>query len=172
MNKTDLAYKGNVVVKLKIKDKIITLEGHNTGLESLKKSFCKFLTGNYSGAEDIPQFLGLRKSVDYGTTWVNCLSDEIPLTGKGYEFSTTIVPNNWIARFTAVINHSALLNDISAEDTAWYRLYLYTVSDNQSAPIDLAFLTVSAEDLAKITPGTQAIIEWTMQLLDYVVDQE
>lgn len=170
MNETILNYVGDVTVKLKVGDKIFKLEKHNTGLPLLRKTICKFLTGNYSGPEELPQFLDLWYNADPSLSseskvWVTYLSSQISLTGKVYEWSTKY--NNWVAKFTAVINHNNLLNDIAESDPGEFKLVIlngYNPSNVDESYGLLAELPIESYMLARITPGTQAIIEWAMQI--------
>lgn len=170
MNETILNYIGNVNVKLQIGDKTITLENHNAGTPLLKKTLCKFLTGNYSGAWEIPQFLDLKYNAnpelpEESKVWVTFLTSEVSLTGKVYEFSAKY--DNWIAKFTAVINHNNLLNDVVESDPGEFKLILlsgYNSNEPLSSYQPLAELPIEAYVLARITPGTQAVVEWAMQI--------
>lgn len=174
MNKTDLSYRGIVKFKLKIGDKTVSVTQKNNGTDYLKKAVCKFLTGNYGGNADIPQLLDLRQKLA-GTDperWITCLNQEIVLTGKTYLQTTDSelgIDNNWVARFTAAIPYAALLEPISDASTDQYRFYLYGAYD--SADVyeryhDLAYIDIDAPSLSRITPGTQALVEWSMQILN------
>lgn len=154
---TKLIYKGNVKIKLKIKDKIITIDNHNAGTEWLNRTFCKLITGNGYKNGDIPQFLDLRKEQEQ-YNWVSCLNQLIPLSGKNYQKDN----DNWVAIFIGAINHDYLEDKINTE--AAYRLFLMTDSDDNGVKHDLAYMEVSGADLSKIVPGTQGIVEWYMQI--------
>ncbi len=165
-NLMSFTYKGKVDVNLRIKDKVIHLTQLNHGLPSLSMSFCKFVTGNTLTQEDYPCFLDLRKSnTEEGTYNTNLLS-KIPLSGKTWSFNTT--ENNYVATFNAVISFNNLQQAIVRTDSNYYRLYLCSgMSSTQSGVYyDLAYLDVTAEALSYISPGTQAEIEWSMQLLN------
>ena len=173
MNTTNLGYKGIVKFKLKIGGKIFNLTSFNNGTDYLKKSFCKFLTGNYGGNPDTPQLLDLRKFDTDANKWITCLNQEIVLTGKTYLQTTDEalgINNNWVARFTAAIPFASLIEKILDSDTHQYRFYLYgsfDESDISERYHDLAYVNVTAESLSQITEGTQALLEWSMQLLNY-----
>lgn len=170
LNETVLSYLGNVTVKIKINDKIIKLEDKNAGLPLLRKNICKYLTGNYGGTSEIPQFLDLMYNADPSLdedhkTWVTYLSNQISLTGKVFEYSAKY--DNWVAKFTAIINHNNLLNDVAENDPGEFKLVLldgYKPNDPESSYQPLAELHIESYMLARITPGTQAIIEWVMQI--------
>ena len=168
-NMTALAYKGNVKVSIKIKDKIYEVKSHNAGLPALCRSFCSFITGNTITVEDIPEYLDLR--YNDGGSWSSILLTKIPLSGKSWVYDGTI--NNYVAKFTGVISYNYLTRAITKADSDTYRLYLYSGSlgkdsnNNYTGYIDLAYLDIDAETLSYLSPGTQAIIEWSMQLLNY-----
>ena len=159
MNETILSYIGDVTVKLHVGDKVVELEKHNTGLPLLRKTLCK-----------LPQFLDLQYNAnpslpDDAKIWVTYLSSQISLTGKVYEKNSNF--DNWISRFTAIINHTDLLNDISESDPGEFRLVMlngYNTNSPENSYQPLAQLPVDAYMLARITPGTQAMIEWVMQI--------
>lgn len=172
MNKTSLNYKGSIKVNLKIGDKIVTLTGFNNGTDYLKKSFCKFLSGNYGGEPDIPQMFDLRKYDTVNHIWRSCLNQEIILSGKTYLKTTDSelgINDNWVARFTAAVPYAALVEPIDESDTGDYRFYLYgsfDSSDVNERYHDLAYIPVEPSSLSRITPGTQALVEWSMQILN------
>lgn len=173
MVSTYLGYRGIVQFKLRIGDKVICVARKNNGTDYLLKSFCKFLSGNYGGNADIPQLFDLRKRVSEDPEkWETCLNQEIVLTGKTY-FKTSDsqlgIDNSWVARFTASIPYSTLVEAISDTDTTPYRFYLYgsyDTNDISERYHDLAYIPVTAEALSRITEGTQALVEWTMQILN------
>lgn len=163
-NTTNMNYIGNVTLKLKIKDKIITLKNHNAGSDYLMQSFAKFITGNYEGDRDIPKYLDLRTSANNGSTWTTCLTQTLPITSAYFENDSE---EGWVARFTTTIKYEILISPISETSSNMYRLYLYSGKDD-STPAelyhDLAYMSVSAQDLAVISPGTVGIVEWSMKL--------
>lgn len=172
MNRDRLFYKGSVKVKIKINNKYYTVYNHNSGTEYLQKSFCKFLTGNYGGEPDIPQLIDLRRQDPTYSQWTTCLNQEIGLTGKTYLKTTDAelgLNDVWVARFTAAIPYSTLIANVT-EGFTNFRLYLYGSFDGDDSSEryhDLAYIDISKETVEKITPGTQALIEWSMQLLNY-----
>ena len=166
-NKSNFEYLGNVSVNILIDGKSIRMSNHNLGLPYLFKSFAKWITGNYEGKIDIPQYIDLRKSNDDWVTEKSCLAQQIPLSGRTYEYDSVQTPSNWVARLTAVISYASLIEEIEEGGGYKYRLYLYTgIDDNDPNYVanDIAYLDVSERDLARIAPGIQAIIEWTLQI--------
>lgn len=155
VNSIILPYKGIVNVKIKIKDKIVSFENHNAGLPLLGKSFCKFITGNTTTEEDIPYYLDILK--DGGAPENSILVNKIHLSGRYWEYNDP----NYIAKFTAVVSYSSLKSVINRSDSGQFKLYMYSAGANPQA---LATMGITAESLSLITPGTQAIIEWSMML--------
>ncbi len=172
MNNINFGYRGIVRLNLKIGDKIISVITKNNGTDYLKKAFCKFLSGNYGGSADIPQMLDLRKLDENNNIWRSCLNQEIILTGKTYLKTTDAelgVNDNWVARFSAAIPYAALISPIEASDSGSYRLYLYGTFDSTDVNEryhDIAYIDIDALSLSRISPGTQALVEWSMQLLN------
>ena len=167
VNNTSLKYQGNVEIKLIIKDKVITLEGHNSGLPALQESFCRIMTGGYRGTCDIPQYIDLKYFNTETSTWKTYLTTRVSLSAAAWKWST--IYNNYVAKFTGILNASMLVDSILATSSTQFRLYLYTdpdVADEETAYRDLAYLDVDAASLSRITPGVQALIEWTMQIKD------
>lgn len=168
-NMTNLFYNGFVSVSIKINDKLINLSNHNSGLPTLNRSFCNFITGNTTTIEDIPEYIDLR--YNNGESWESILISRIHLSGKSWTYDSSL--QNYVAKFTGVISYNYLSRLISRTDTSLYRLYLYSGSlgldslGNPTGYYDLAYLDIDAETLSYLSPGTQAIIEWSMQLLNF-----
>lgn len=166
-NLTNIYYKGEVKVKLKINGKQYEVETHNEGLNYLMYIFSVFLTGNYPGGSiGIPQYVDLRRK-EYGSedelTFLKFFSQ---ITAKKYYSSG----NDWIAEFTTVINSEQLIETINVDDTATYTLYLMTGYDENNPnerQHDLARLLVSPNVLSQITPGITATLVWSMKLVNY-----
>jgi len=166
MNSTNLGYKGIVNAKLNIGNKIVELKNHNEGTPTLFKSFARFLTNNSVYAVDTPQYLDLQyKENKAGADWKTWLSKTISFTGREYYYDEEF--SNWAAKFSAVIIHSNLIQTItdSMDEEGTFRLVMYSgTNEDIQKPQDLAYLVVSSKDLARIVPGTQAIIEWVMMV--------
>lgn len=166
VNNSKFAYKGNVKLKLIVADKIIKLEQHNSGLPRLSLTFCNMLVGNPITQVDIPEYLDLRYSSDGGATWHTNLIARVNLSGKTVLYDAD--SNNYSANFNAVISYNMLIDPIDRNDPKPYRLYLYSGStQSDSGNYDLAYLDVSATMLSNIGPGTQAVVEWSMQIVNY-----
>ena len=172
MNNINFGYKGVVRLNLKINNKIISITSSNNGTDYLKKAFCKFLSGNYGGSADVPQMLDLRRLDTVNNIWRTCLNQEIVLSGKTYLRTTDAelgVTDNWVARFTAAVPYAALISPIDSSDDGQYRFYLYGAFDDNDINEryhDLAYIDIDTTSLSRISPGTQALIEWSMQILN------
>lgn len=164
-NLTTIAYRGNVELDLVIGGKRYKIESHNHGTPALKRAFVRFITGQANRTEDLPQYLDLRYLPEGETTWVGCLTTKIPLSSKNWDYDSNPRVDNYVAKFTGNISHDILSKDITDQDTGTYRLFLYSIN-SELVYTDLAYLDVRAEDLSRISPGTQAIITWSMQLVD------
>lgn len=165
INNLKFIYKGNVKLKLMISDKVVTLEEHNSGLPRLSQTFCNMLIGNPITREDIPEYLDLRYSNDGGTTWTSNLITRVYLSGKSVDYDSE--ENTYTANFNAVISYNMLQQPIDRNDPRPYRLYLYSGAlSADTGHYDLAYLDVSAATLSNISPGTQVIVSWSMQIVN------
>lgn len=177
-NITNLLYVGNVSLKIKVKDKIIKVDNHNKGLPALQRAFCEFITGNIITNESVPQFMDLRYKNHNETDWRNSTSillNKLPLTGKSFEegryvYGDNSQENTYVAKLTAVLSSNSLVEKISGSDTRDFRLYLLSgsnglVNGQVSGYFEMAYLPMDVEQLSLIGPGSQAIIEWSLQML-------
>lgn len=167
-----MLYVGHVSLKLKINNRIIEIDNHNKGLPALQRAFCNFLTGNDITHEDVPQFIDLRKKE--GEVYSTVLLNKLPLTGKSWEegkyiYQDSSEEDTYVAKLTAVLSSNSLATRIT-DGSGEYRLYLQTGSNGTINGVttgyyDLAYMDISSEALSMVGPGTQAIIEWSLQLL-------
>lgn len=175
MNLTELQYQGTVKLYIKVKDKVIELKKHNNGTAALQELFAKFMSSwlekitpdsemnrnNWNDARSyLPRYIDLRRSADK-VEWSTCLLNRINITGRKAVINED---NEWVARFTSTIRYQDLIDTIDATDTDTFRFYMYTVGEDARTIVDLAYLDVTAIDVAKLSPGTQIIIEWDMKL--------
>lgn len=163
MNITNTWYKGTVNVKLKIKDRVFSYNAHNEGLPDLFESFARIMSGNYRGDCDIPKYIDIRKLVS-GTqdTYLSYLTlNRLPLTGSSWSINDN---NEYVANFTAIISSDMLYNQVPATSTDTFKLYLTTDNEDKTGKRDLARLDIPAEQLSRIVPGVNGIIEWSMKL--------
>ena len=163
VNQTIVGYQGNVELSWIINGKRVSTFSHNEGLPALQESFCRIMTGNYRGKTDIPQYLDLRRSVNSGVTYSSMLkTSRLPLTGASWYLNGS----TYEAKFTGVISSDMLVGAVSETSTDLYMLYLYTDAETGTGERDLARLSVTAEDVSKIVPGVNSIVEWIMRLVN------
>lgn len=161
-NITKFIYSGHVNLKIKIGDQIYEMNNHNEGTPFLMRSFAKFLAGEMNIESDTPQFLDLQKGKDSGDgklKWETYLTKTVELTGREWYQNGL---DTFACKFTATIPYTALSAGISSDDQSKFRLSLYSYEGADK--IDLAYLGVTAQSLCRIAPGTQAIIEWVMEV--------
>ena len=70
----------------------------------------------------------------------------------------------FVANFTAVISSDMLYAAAPADSTDVFMLYLVTDTEDKTGKRDLARLEIPAEQLSRIVPGVNAIIEWSMRM--------
>lgn len=166
-------YEGKVTVKIRIKDKIVDVSGHNQAEYLLKKLFTQIITGNvvgqYNASAKIPQFLNISKLTD--GEWKSILISPAVFTSKEYVFEN----NNWVAKMSAVIQYGNLNEHIESSDTSDFRLELLADSkllseaertNSNSILATMQSPNFDASVIAKIAPGTSGIFEWQLQLID------
>lgn len=168
-------YEGKVTVKIRIKDKIVSISGHNNAEYLLKKLFAQIMTGNistqYGATSKLPQFLNISASSDDGVTWKSILTAPVPLTSKEYMYE-----DGWIAKFSAVVNVGNIADgNIQSSDTRDFRLELMT-DKNMLSAAELSnsggiLAIMNSEDfgpdvLSRIVPGTSGVFEWQVKLVD------
>ena len=106
--------------------------------------------------------------------WTSSLLKPIAITAPSFKYDENL--NNWVSLSTAVIPAEMLIEPIIISgdfEQNNYRLCL--LCEELADPLvsrELAYFeAINDKDLAKITPGTQAIIEWRMQLLQEVTSK-
>lgn len=131
----------------------------------LQYAFCKLVIGDYPEDYLHPQYLDLRYKVsDSPEVWESFLQSPIVLSGKNI-IETPLDNGLWdySAVLTAVLAATSFSGTILPQDTRSFRLYLYSGSVSQSH--DFAYIDISPQVLSRVTPGVQALVEWTMKLL-------
>lgn len=165
MSYINTRYKGDVNVKFKTGNKIYEVKRHNSGLPLLQKTFCMFLYGDREFIANIPKYVDLRFATSAtapDNEWQTCIRSKLALTAKQPSYDAQ--NKNWILTFNCALPHVALTHVVS--ESNFYRLYMEANNGAEAnEDKDLAFIDVLGEDLKFIEPGTEAIIEWTMQLL-------
>ena len=155
MEKTEVTYKGTVQLSITIGGKKINITSHNAGEPALFKLLCQCLSSNYPGVQALPQYIMLEKNSS--GSYIPYMNGKQPLSGKNY--NNTDISGVWVASFSGVINYSSLIATIEPGDTSQYRLVLMSALSSDNI---LATIPVSARDLAKISPGTNLVVEWKM----------
>lgn len=166
VNETPLVYSGEATIKLKVGTKVIQLHKHNAGLKALKLFFCKCIVNDSDSATYRPQFIDLRyanSSTASEADWISILYNKAVISSRVWEYSTD--QENYIAVLSATIPKSLIQDDVSEMVDKSFRFYLCNNKEGRE-DMDLAYLPVSQEYLQLIVPGTSAIVEWTMQLLN------
>ena len=173
---TGSKYVGSLSLKIKDKNNNIKVikSSHNEGTINLSKLFAMLLSGYPEAMSYVPKFLDLQFSSDNGITWLSYLKREVALTAISYYLDSSLSPANWVFSSTAVISYSNLRDPVSPESPYGFRFALKTDNImNAIIPRELAyFYNITAEELSNIEDGTQAIIEWKMQLIHTNIDTE
>lgn len=168
MNTTQLEYHGDVDLQLLINDKVISIRNKNSGKVALTYLFAKAVTGNLLQSYDLPTFVDLQYSTDeQHVVWQSYLTQNVVVSERSFSFdNVTYNPGSWVAQFTAVIQYSSLREAIDPASQSYFKLVMFTGFDNTGVRQELAELSVSAQDLAKIIPGTSAIVKWNMRVIN------
>lgn len=163
MNLTHAWYSGSVDIRLKIGDRVFSYNSHNEGLPGLFESFARIMSGNYRGDCDIPKYIDIRKLVPGSqNTYLSYLTiNRLPLTGSSWSVNNN---GEFVANFTAIVSSDMLYSQVPATSTDTFKLYLITDNEDKTGKRDLARLDIPTEQLSRIVPGVNAIIEWSMKL--------
>lgn len=156
INDLDIGYIGNVNIKIPVNGKMMNIHRKNKGLSELFRIISKALAGN-DISNDKPSYIDLRFLNDYGE-WQSCLSRKQSIA----QLSFNMQDGNWVTRAASSIPYSALTITPISElgEGKLFRLYLMSRND------DLAYIDISSDDVYSITPGTQALIEWILKLVN------
>ena len=175
MNEIVLSYSGDVSIDLTIQGKTFNIQAHNAGTHYLMKCFAKMLTGNHKtdGTEE-PKFLELQ-CLDMNnfpdgyqvqdSDWKSYLKAIIPLQRPQYLPQEDNSYESPYASFMAVITADNLLQTVEFDAKKLYRFLLTTAYDEATGLHNqLASLMVDQTTLMKITPGTEATVNWIMRV--------
>jgi len=165
INNTNLWYRGEVNMRLRIKDRTFDFKSHNEGLPALSESFARIMSGNYRGLCDIPRYIDVRK-LRPGTDdeYLSYLTvNKLPLTGANWAINEL---GEYEADFTATIASTMLYSLVPVNSSDKFKLYLCTDTEDGKGIRDLARLDIPALQLSRIVPGVQAVIEWSMKLVN------
>jgi hypothetical protein len=150
-----VGYIGNVNISIQMDGKIVNINKKNKGLPELFRLLVRAISGNNIAA-DKPSYIDLRYLNGYGE-WESCLINRQSISQLSYNLSD----GSWIARASSTIPYSALsVAPISDLGLVPFRVYL------MNKTTDLAYIDVEAKDIYKITPGTQALVEWILKIIN------
>ena len=186
---TNSEYKGNVTLRLKLKNKTIELRKHNKGLLTLSKAFALYISNNESKDDYIPQYLDLQwieypsqvSDIEDLNNWESFLIQPVSISGLSYALESKAYIEqgqlsyqpNWIAVASARIPYSYLTSHQTVASTSLFRLFLLT-KDTDSLIIDrrLCYVSLTADEINKMTPGSELQVEWALQLVHAPVQTE
>ena len=153
--KTDLSYKGSVNVSLNINGNKIVINKHNNGLPDLFRLISKALAGYNTSIEKI-SYIDLRyNTVSDPDNFVSCLTKKQSITQLTYSLSN----GSWVTNAASTIPYASLaVAPISYLNAKEFRIYLMTKD------VDIAYIGIDEQDLLKLVPGTQALVEWTLKI--------
>lgn len=189
MASTGLCYVGNVTVKLKTKNgKVIEIGRHNSGTTTLSKAFALFMANNANASAYIPQYIDLQwieNPQSYDTeilsNWTSYLKRNVSITAPEVTYEQNAYKirgqssykKNWVVTVTASLPYNLLQSQVYSTSTAAYRLFLCSgeLPNDSSTDTRLAWVNIGANELSKMEPGTEALIEWQLQLVHTMVDE-
>lgn len=153
---TDIKYSGDVKLSLSINGKTIQINKHNNGLPDLFRLISKSLAG-YDISNEKPSYVDLRYMNSSGE-WESCLSNKQSIAQLSY----SLYNGSWITRAASTIPYASLIiTPISSlGDNVPFRLFL------MNKKTDLAYIDINCADVYKITPGTQALVEWILKIFN------
>jgi len=170
-------YNGQVNVKFRIGDKVVSKKIHNQGTMQLKRAFAMFMCGGQVAQEAlryVPTRLDLRYSQE--ASWLNpqsYLNRSVLITSPAYAKEDLVGLNaekSWYVEYTAIIPYSSLISQINP--SYYYRLYLTCDGKGDTDDSkDIAYIDVDAEDLTGLEAGVSIIITWRMKLLNSVPEE-
>lgn len=172
-NETNAIYAGSVNIVYKTADgKEIIYKKHNEGLPGMCRFLCMALAGNFSSAHnDKPTYMDLRCTYtdesaegDDKTKTVSCLYSIVPLSAPMYYFDDSPEVQSWVTVFDIGLSYNMINYDIiNAHSDGTFYLYITSASGTDFARL---MLENSAQIVTRILPGTQAIVQWTMKILN------
>lgn len=186
---TNTEYKGDVTLKLKLKNKTIELRKKNRGLLTLSRAFALYISNNSSKEDYIPQFIDIQwieypnqvSNIEDLSNWESFLLQPVSLSGLSYSLQDkayieqgqiTYQPN-WVAVANARIPYSYLISHQSVSSTSLFRLFLLT-KNNDSLIVDrrLCYVPITADEINRMTPGSELQVEWALQLVHAPIETE
>lgn len=152
---TNLNYKGSVNLSLNINGTKVIINKHNSGLPDLFRIISKALAG-YDTSKEKPSYIDLRYSTSVEPDVFNtCLTSKQSISQLNFSLNN----GSWVTKASSTIPYSSLIvapiSNLSARE---FRVYLMTKD------VDIAYIEVDSQDLLKLVPGTQALVEWTLKI--------
>lgn len=186
---TNSQYKGDVTLKLKLKNKTIELKKKNKGLLTLSRAFALYISNNTDKDNYTPQFLDLQwleypsqvSNIENLSNWESFLLQPISISGLSYKLEERAYVEqgqsryqpNWVAVATARIPYSYLISHQTVSSTSLFRLFLLTKEfDNPTLDRRLCYVPITADEINKMTPGSELQVEWNLQLVHAPIETE
>lgn len=153
---TELNYEGKVSLSLNINGNKVVINEHNNGLPDLFRIISKALAG-YDTSKERIHYIDLRyNTLDDPNTFISCLTSKQSISQLVY----SLINGSWVTKASSTIPYSALtITPISNLNAKEFRVYLMTSNE-----VDLAYINIDSQDLLKLLPGTQALVEWTLKI--------
>lgn len=150
---SNFEYKGIVNLQFKKNNKVLRrVSIHNHGENALFLLFAKLLTATNIQEDELPYYLDVKGKI--GETYVSCLQFPI-IANKSYKIVGD--SKNYATVIDGTIYYSNLNQNVEA--TTNKRVELLSKNGSLLAYVDNDTIE---EETKKITPGMQAIIEWTL----------
>lgn len=186
---TNTQYKGDVTLKLKLKNKTIELRKKNSGLLTLSKAFALYISNNSSKEDYIPQFIDLQwieypdqvSNIEDLSNWESFLLQPISLSGLSFSLQDKAYVEkgqinyqpNWVAVANARIPYSYLTSHQTLSSSSLFRLFLLTKgTDNLTIDRRLCYVPITADEINRMTAGSELQVEWALQLVHAPIQTE
>lgn len=186
---TNTQYKGDVTLRLKLKNKTIELRKKNSGLLTLSKAFALYISNNESKEAYIPQFIDLQwieypsqvSDINNLNNWESFLLQPVSLSGLSYslqdkayiERGQVSYQPNWVAMANARIPYSYLISHQAVPSSSLFRLFLLTKdTDNLTIDRRLCYVSITADEINRMTAGSELQVEWALQLVHAPIETE
>lgn len=152
---TDLNYNGSVNLSLNINGNKIIINKHNNGLPDLFRIISKALAG-YDVSKEKVSYIDLRyNTLSNPDAFNSCLTAKQSISQLTFSLNN----GSWVTRAASTIPYSSLITaPISNLNAKEFRVYLMTKD------VDVAYINIDEQDLLKLVPGTQALVEWALKI--------
>ena len=186
---TNTQYKGDVTLRLKLKNKTIELRKKNSGLLTLSKAFALYISNNSSKEDYIPQFIDLQwieypnqvSDIEDLNNWESFLLQPVSLSGLSFSLQDKAYVEkgqinyqpNWVAVANARIPYSYLTSHQTLSSSSLFRLFLLTKdTDNLTIDRRLCYVPITADEINRMTAGSELQVEWALQLVHAPIQTE